>query len=201
MSRRRLVAAHDAERHRLERDLHDGAQQQIVAIKVKLGIARTLAEREGSPEVDSLVSSLAEATQEAVDAMRAVAHGIYPPLLESEGLGVALTAASRTISIPMDLDIDTFGRYERSVEETMYFCILETLTHAIDGGATRLRVELAQSREVVGFAIRHDGTITALLAVEDRVEAFGGWVSITSSPAEGLVTAEFPNIGAVAVTS
>jgi signal transduction histidine kinase len=201
MSRRRLVSAHDAERHRLERNLHDGAQQQVVAIKVKLGIARTLAEREDAPEVGTLVSSLAEATQEAVDAMRAVAHGIYPPLLEAEGLRVALTAASRTTSIPIELEMDTFGRYERSVEESMYFCILETIAHAVDGGATWARVELAESPDAVRFTVHHDGTITELLAVEDRVAAFGGWATLTSSSSEGAVIAELPTVDVLAVTS
>lgn len=74
-SRRRLIAARDAERLRLERDLHDGAQQQVVALKVKLGIARTIAQREGADEIASLLTSLARDTQQAVDALRAVAHG------------------------------------------------------------------------------------------------------------------------------
>ena len=95
VSRRRLVAAHDAERHRLERDLHDGAQQQVVALKVKLGIARTLAEREGVDDLAALASSLSGQVQQTVDAMREVAHGIYPPLLEAEGLESALRAVAR----------------------------------------------------------------------------------------------------------
>jgi signal transduction histidine kinase len=201
VSRRRLVATHDAERHRLERDLHDGAQQQVVAIKVKLGIARTLAGREDASEVETLVSSLAEATQEAVDAMRAVAHGIYPPLLEAEGLCVALTAASRTTSIPIEIEMTGFGRYERAVEETLYFCILETVSHAIDGGATWVRADVAESSEAVRFTVHHDGTIDTLLTVEDRVAAFGGRVTLASGPAESAVTAELPNIDALAVTS
>jgi signal transduction histidine kinase len=200
VSRRRLVATHDAERHRLERDLHDGAQQQVVAIKVKLGIARALAEREDASEVETLVLSLAEATQEAVDAMRAVAHGIYPPLLEAEGLGVALTAASRTTSIPIEIEMTSFGRYERAVEESLYFCILETVAHAIDGGATWVRVEVTESPDAVRFTVHHDGTIDTLLAVEDRVAAFGGRVTLASTPAERVVTAELPNIDALAVT-
>lgn len=106
-SRRRLIAAQDAERHRLERDLHDGAQQQVVALKVKLGIAKTIAEREGAHEIALRVAALAEDTQKAVDALRAVAHGIYPPLLESDGLQAALRAVERTAAIP--LIIDTHG--------------------------------------------------------------------------------------------
>jgi signal transduction histidine kinase len=200
-SRRRLVTAHDSERHRLERNLHDGAQQQVVAIKVKLGIARTLAEREGTPEVATLVSSLADATQEAVDAMRSVAHGIYPPLLEAEGLKVALTAANRTTPIHIDLDVETFGRYERSVEESMYFCILETIAHAIDGGATWARVELAESPDAVSFTVHHDGDVDTLLAVEDRIAAFGGSMTVSTDAPETVITGTLPKIDALAVTS
>ncbi len=191
-SRRRLVTAHDSERHRLERNLHDGAQQQVVAIKVKLGIARTLAERENAPEVETLVSSLSDATQEAVDAMRAVAHGIYPPLLEAEGLGVALTAASRITAIPVELEMENFARYERSIEESMYFCILETVARAIDGAATWVRVVLAESPDAVHFTIHHDGAITTLLAVEDRVEAFGGGVTVVPNNAHVTISGALP---------
>jgi signal transduction histidine kinase len=201
VSRRRLVASHDTERHRLERDLHDGAQQQVVAIKVKLGIARTLAEREGAAEVEAFVSSLSETTQQAVDEMRAVAHGIYPPLLESEGLGVALTSASRTTSIPFDLEVETDHRYPRSVEETIYFCILETVARAIDGGASWVRVALAESPNTVRYTVHHDGTITTLLAVEDRVEAFGGQVALNSGTAEAAVIGELPIVEVMATTS
>jgi signal transduction histidine kinase len=191
-SRRRLVAAHDAERHRLERDLHDGAQQQVVAIKVKLGIARTLAEREGAPKVESLVSSLAHDTQKAVDAMRAVAHGIYPPLLEAEGLGVALNAARRTSLIPIDLDTNNVGRYERPVEESVYFCILETVARAIDGGATWTRVELTESSDSLHFTVHHDGNIQDLLAVTDRIDAFGGRLVTDVEGTDHVVTGHLP---------
>jgi len=200
LSRRRLVAAHDAERHRLERDLHDGAQQQVVAIKVKLGIARTLAEREGAPKVESLVSSLAHDTQQAVDAMREVAHGIYPPLLEAEGLGVALNAASRTSAIPIDLDTNNVGRYARHVEESVYFCILETVARAIDGGATWARVELAESSDSVRFTMHHDGDIQDLVAVRDRIDAFGGRLVAHVDGPDAVVTGHLPAGDLTAVT-
>jgi len=200
VSRRRLVAAHDAERHRLERDLHDGAQQQIVAVKVKLGVARTLAEREGVPDVESLVSSLAATTQEAVDSMRAVAHGIYPPLLEAEGLKAALSAAARTLPIRVDLDSDEVGRYERSVEESLYFCSVETMTRAVDGGATWARIEMRESIESVRFAVHHDGEVGDLVSVGDRVEAFGGELSLDVEAGEVVVSGQLPITDVVAVT-
>jgi signal transduction histidine kinase len=200
VSRRRLVAAHDAERHRLERDLHDGAQQQVVAVKVKLGVARTLAEREGVPDVESLVSSLAATTQEAVDSMRAVAHGIYPPLLEAEGLEAALSAAIRALPIRVDLDSDEVGRYERSVEESLYFCSVETMTRAVDGGATWARIEMRETSDSVRFTVRHDGEVGDLVSVGDRVEAFGGELSLDVEAGEVVISGQLPMTDVVAVT-
>jgi signal transduction histidine kinase len=204
-SRRRLIAAQDAERHRLERDLHDGAQQQVVALKVKLGIARTIAGREGAEEIASLVSVLAEETQRAVDALRTVAHGIYPPLLESEGLAAALLAVVRSSSIPLVVDAPELGRYDRSVEQTVYFCVLETLERARLAGAGGVRVGGAERNDAVVVEVELDGAVDDLdlTAVTDRVDAVGGTVvvdqrnehrtRITSSiPAIRSVPAERP---------
>lgn len=190
MSRRRLIEAHDAERHRLERDLHDGAQQQVVAVKVKLGIARTLAERENAAPVAALVASLADTTQAAVNEMRAVAHGIYPPLLESEGLEVALGASVRDLSIPVDLSASDVGRYARPIEEGVYFCVLETVTHAIAGGATRADVRLVRVDQRIQWDIQSDGNIDELVSVTDRAEAFGGQVDVTSNGRSTIVSGE-----------
>ena len=88
-------------------------------------------------KVAEIVSDLASTTQEAVDAMRAVAHGIYPPLLEAEGLEVALSAVRRTFPVPVEIEFENLGRYERSLEESVYFCVVEVITRAIDGGAVQ----------------------------------------------------------------
>jgi signal transduction histidine kinase len=195
VSRRRLVAAQDAERRRLERDLHDGAQQQVVALKVKLGIARTLAEREGAQPVADLVASLSDTTQEAVDGMRAVAHGIYPPLLEAEGLEAALASARRTISIPVELTAERIGRYERSVEESVYFCVLGVIADAVDAGATRTTITLHGSADAVTFSVDTDGAIGDVIAVEDRIDALGGNLTVTSEPTGTGIRAELPARG------
>jgi signal transduction histidine kinase len=181
-SRRRLVAAHDAERHRLERDLHDGAQQQVVALKVKLGIARTLAEREGAEQVAAVVASLSETTQEAVDGMRAVAHGIYPPLLEAEGLEAALIAATRSIPVPVKLEVADLDRYARPVEESIYFAVLDTVTRAVDHGASSIVILLGGNDGMVEFSIRHDGHVGNLTVVEDRIDALEGTLTVTIEP-------------------
>ncbi len=193
VSRRRLVAAHDAERHRLERDLHDGAQQQVVALKVKLGIARTLAEREGAENIAALVVALAETTQQAVDGMRAVAHGIYPPLLEAEGLEAALIAAIRTIPVPVGLEAADLGRYDRSIEESLYFAVLGILSEALDQGATAARISLKGDDRLVGFSVLHDGGVGDLVPVEDRVDAFGGSLTVNGDRGGVVVSGQIPS--------
>jgi len=179
-SRRRLIAAQDAERHRLERDLHDGAQQQVVALKVKLGIARTLAEREGADQIVTLVASLADETQDAVDALRAVAHGIYPPLLESEGLESALRAVERTSSYPVVIETSDLGRYPRVMEETAYFCVLESLQRVRMAGATRAHVELASRNGDLRIEVGVEDDVAGvdLTFVSDRIDAIGGHMGV-----------------------
>ena len=182
-SRLRLISAQDAERHRLERDLHDGAQQQVVALKVKLGIAKTLAEREGAEQVAALVSGLAEETQQAVDALRAIAHGIYPPLLEAEGLEVALRAVERTSSSRLSVSAAGVGRYERHVEETAYFCVLEAVERSRMAGATKVDVSVADVAGVLVIEIAYAGWLgdADLTAVSDRVDAFDGTTTVDTA--------------------
>ena len=182
-SRLRLISAQDAERHRLERDLHDGAQQQVVALKVKLGIAKTLAEREGAEQVASLVSGLAEETQQAVDALRAIAHGIYPPLLEAEGLDVALRAAERTSSSRLSVSAAGVGRYERHVEETAYFCVIEAVERSRMAGAAKVDVLVADIAGELVIEIDYAGRLgdADLTAVSDRVDAFDGTTTVDTA--------------------
>lgn len=175
-SRRRLVAAQDRERRRLERDLHDGAQQQVVALKVKLGIAKTVAQREGADAIAEGVVALANDTQDAVDALRRVAHGIYPPLLESEGLERALRAVERTSHLPIDLNVSDLERYGRATEETVYFCVTETLERARMSGATTAQVGLVGQNGDLIARIDLDASVAELdlTSVADRLDAAGG---------------------------
>lgn len=201
-SRRRLIAAQDAERHRLERDLHDGAQQQVVALKVKLGIARTIAEREGAEEIAARVSALAEETQQAVDALRAVAHGIYPPLLESEGLESTLRALARTSSIPLVLDISGLTRYDRQIEETVYFSVLDTVERARMSGAREVEARLAAVDGELLIEVGLDGvTEIDLTAVSDRIDASGGMFRIDQTDGGTALTARFPVLDSTVLAS
>ena len=187
-SRRRLIEAQDRERHRLERDLHDGAQQQVVALKVKLGIAKTVAEREGADAIATGIVALADDTQDAVDALRRVAHGIYPPLLESEGLETALRAVERSSAIPVELDVVELDRYGRSTEATAYFCVTETLERARMSGATSAHVELAGRNGdlVARIDLGPVETELDLRPVADRLDAGGGSITIERQLDRGL---------------
>jgi signal transduction histidine kinase len=201
-SRRRLIAAQDAERHRLERDLHDGAQQQVVALKVKLGIAKTIAQREEADEIATRVAALADETQHAVDALRAVAHGIYPPLLEAEGLESALRAVERTSHIPLVVDIDGTTRYARPIEETVYFSVLETVERARMSGATEMSVRLTGFDDELMVLVDVQGASGLdVTVVSDRVDAAGGTLSIDETDDATALTARFPTSDSTAMAS
>jgi signal transduction histidine kinase len=188
-SRQRLVAAQDEARRKLERDLHDGAQQQLVALKVKLGLARTLAGKEGAGEqVTELIEGLSAAADEAVESLRTLARGIYPPLLEAEGLERALATQAQRAPIPVDLRAEGLRRYERQIEATVYFCVLEAVRNSIThADATCLQVRLDDRDGQLRFRVVDDGCGFDPAAVAhglgltnmgDRIDALGGSLTI-----------------------
>ncbi|MEX2458768.1 MAG: histidine kinase, partial [Actinomycetota bacterium] len=141
-SRRRLVTAQDVERRRLERDIHDGAQQHLVSLMVKLRVLESLARR--NPEkVGAAVEDLKAQAGEALDTLRDLARGIYPPLLADQGLPAALEAQARKSPVPVDLHPDGVGRYPQEVEAAVYFCVLEALQNVAKyAGASRAALTL-----------------------------------------------------------
>lgn len=189
-SRRRLITTQDAERRRLERNLHDGAQQQVVALKVKLAIAKKLAGKEGADDIINHVAAMADETQQAVDALRTVAHGIYPPLLDSDGLEAALGALERTAPIAFEAIAPDLGRHGRQAEQTAYFCVLETIDRARSARADRVRATVTDDDGGLVVHIDIDAGADAsevdLAAVSDRIEAFGGTSIIEDRPGEGV---------------
>jgi signal transduction histidine kinase len=193
-SRQRLVAAQDDERRRLERNLHDGAQQHLVALKVKLGLAEMLASRD--PErARATVAELKHDADEALETLRDLARGIYPPLLADRGLPTALQAQARKATLPVTIEADGIGRYSQDTEAALYFCILEALqniqkyasaTHAVvrlgeDGD--QLRVEVSDDGR--GFDVAATSRGNGLTNMEDRLDALGGTLHIASSPGNG----------------
>ena len=193
-SRQRLVAAQDDERRRLERNLHDGAQQHLVAIKVKLGLAEMLATRD--PEkARAAVAELKHDADEALETLRDLARGIYPPLLADKGLPTALRAQARKATLPVTVEADGIGRYPQDTEAALYFCILEALQNIQKyARATSAVVRLREEGNRLSVEVADDGrgfdvstTIrgNGLTNMEDRLDALGGTLQIVSSPGGG----------------
>jgi signal transduction histidine kinase len=125
-SRQRLVAAQDEERRKLERNLHDGAQQQMVALSVKLRLLEQLIDRDGE-KAKSIATALQTDLGRALEELRDLARGIYPPLLADKGLVAALEPQARRSVVPVDVEGDGIGRYPREIEAAVYFSCLEAL--------------------------------------------------------------------------
>ncbi len=193
-SRRRLVAAQDAERRRLERNIHDGAQQQLVALQVKQRLVEGMIERD-PPKALELMSQLQGDTTGALETLRDLARGIYPPLLADKGLGAALESQARKSPVPVSVEADGVGRYPQDVEAAVYFCALEALNNLSKyAEASRATVSLSQSDGTLTFAVSDDGVGfdvgraphgTGLQGMADRMDAIGGELEVRSAPGEG----------------
>jgi signal transduction histidine kinase len=201
-SRQRLVTAQDQERRRLERNIHDGAQQQLVALAVKLRLARTVAGRDPD-RADELLGQLQTETQETLEDLRDLARGIYPPLLADQGLAAALEAQSRKVPFPVEVQRDGVGRYPAEAEATAYFCVLEALQNASKyaeaaGAVISLREEdgslvFSVSDDGRGFDLQTTARGAGLQNMADRLEALGGRLQVDSSPGSGtMVTGRIP---------
>jgi signal transduction histidine kinase len=157
-SRQRLVAAQDEERRRLERNLHDGAQQNLVALKVKLGLAEMLAEEDPARAKQTL-SELKLDTDEALETLRDLARGIYPPLLADKGLLAALESQARKATLSVQVDANVVERYPREVEAAVYFCCLEALQNVQKYAAAQSAVvKLEASDSGLTFEVTERGT-------------------------------------------
>ena len=194
-SRQRLVAAQDEERRRLERDLHDGAQQQIIAIKMKVAAAQQLTERGDDSRAAELLQQVLADTDDAVDSLRDLAHGIYPPLLEAEGLGAALRARTAKAPIPVSVTANGIGRYSPEIEAAVYFCVLEAAQNAVKyAEAARVGVTVEQEDGRLIFEVADNGNGfdpasesrgRGLVNMADRLDALGGSLDVRSAPGAG----------------
>jgi signal transduction histidine kinase len=196
-SRERLIETQDAERRRLERDIHDGAQQHLVALAVNLRLAQTVALR--SPErAGRVLAEQANAARDAIETLSSLSRGIYPRLLSDEGLVPALQSAVATSAIPVTIDAHGVGRLPGPVEAALYFCCMEAVQNAAKHSGARVVTVLlgedrAQWRLTVtddgsGFdqvEVRANGAGAGLANMRDRLDAVGGTVTIGSRSGTG----------------
>jgi signal transduction histidine kinase len=193
-SRQRLVAAQDDERRRLERNLHDGAQQNLVALKVKLGLVEMLSDK-GAAKSRALLSELQADADEALETLRSLARGIYPPLLADRGLKAALESQARKATLPVAVEADGLDRYQQEIEAAVYFCCLEALQNVQKYSEAQSAVlKLASSDGVLTFEVTDDGKGFDVASVRrgagltnmtDRIHALGGSIEMFSTPGRG----------------
>jgi signal transduction histidine kinase len=193
-SRQRIVAAQDEERRRIERNIHDGAQQQLVALTVQLRLAEQLADRDPAT-AKAMLGQLQSRTTEALDDLRDLARGIYPPLLADQGLAAAVEAQARKAALPTAVRAEGIGRYAQAIESAIYFSVLECLQNVAKyAEAHRAEVRLAQTNGHLSFIVSDDGRGfdpaasrygTGLQGIADRMDAIGGRLEIRSAPGGG----------------
>ncbi len=193
-AQKRLVAAQDEERRKLERNIHDGAQQQLVALAVKARLARTLTERDPAKAAEMLAQIEGE-TQDALDDLRDLARGIYPPLLADKGLVAALEAQARKSPIPVTVDADGVDRLPQDIEAAVYFSVLEGLQNVAKyAQATSASVSFERSNGELRFSVHDDGRGfdpsetgygTGLQGIADRLGALDGRLEVESAPGNG----------------
>jgi signal transduction histidine kinase len=193
-SRQRLVAAQDEERRKIERNLHDGVQQQLVALNVQAGLLARVGDADPS-KVTGMAEQLQTRATEALEDLRDLARGIYPPLLADKGLGAALEAQARKSVVPVSVETDGVGRYDQPVEAAVYFCALEALNNVAKyAGASAAQVAIRHDDGHLEFTVHDDGTGfdpaatgygTGLQGMADRLDAIGGTLRITSAPGAG----------------
>jgi signal transduction histidine kinase len=211
VSRERLIETQDDERRRLERDIHDGAQQNLVALAVNLRLADTLLRRSPARAAE-VISQQSEAAQEAIDNLTQLARGIYPALLADEGLVRALAAVSDTSALPITLAADPTLQLPARISAALYFCCLEALQNAAKhSGASSVHVAIERTTDRVRMTVRDDGrgftvsdatTGAGTANMRDRIDAIGGTFSITSAAGRGTsVAVDIPLVAAAAAAS
>jgi signal transduction histidine kinase len=193
-SRERLITAQDSARRQLERNLHDGAQQNLVALKLKIALAKNLAATDPK-RAQAALDELTGETNEAIETLRELARGLYPPILAQEGLRAAIESQTRRSSIPVEVAGERLPRYPQETEASVYFCVLEALQNvAKHSAATRATVRLEQRDGRLRFSVIDDGRgfdpararwSSGFQNMRDRVEVLGGELQVESSPGAG----------------
>jgi signal transduction histidine kinase len=196
-SRARLVASADAERRRIERDLHDGAQQRLVAMRIELGLVEDMLHDE--PQAAARIRELEASADEALEELRSLAHGVRPPLLNDRGLAEALRAAIARSALPVELTTDRVSRYAPEVESAVYFSMLEALQNVAKHARCASRVTVGMHDDTGGelrFEVRDNGPGgdedafehgAGVQNMRDRIAAVDGTLRIVSLQGLGTV--------------
>jgi len=181
-SRMRIVESGDAKRRRLERNLHDGAQQRLLALSYDLRLARAAAEADGDTALTGLLASAVEQAQGAVDELRDLAHGIYPAILGEAGLGPALATLADEAPLPVELEVAP-KRYGAPIETAAYVTVAEAIADAARRRATSISVVVARAGDQLVVAVEDDGKPheSSLLHLGDRIGALGGMLEVGST--------------------
>jgi signal transduction histidine kinase len=197
-TRRSLLDAAEAERRRIERNIHDGAQQQLVSIGVKAGLARTLIARDPGRAIEIIDQVRAEA-QDALDSLRDMARGSYPPVLADHGLAAALMTKFRSGVVPVVIEADRLGRLPEQIEIAVYYCCCEAIQNAEKhADASMISVTLRAVAGELTVRIADDGTGfdpqasprgVGMRSMRERIEALGGTLEVRSSPGAGTAVA------------
>ncbi len=185
------MTAQDHERRKLERNIHDGAQQQLVALQVRQRLTEQLVDRDPA-KAKAMLADLQTDTATALDDLRDLARGIYPPLLADRGLAAALESQARRATVPVSLRGADVGRYPADVESAVYFSVLEALQNVAKyAGASSVEVTLVREPGGIAFTVRDDGRGfdpgstgygTGLQGIDDRLGALDGSLAVESSP-------------------
>ena len=202
-SRTRVVAVADAARRSLERDLHDGAQQRLLAMSVTIERARKEMAAGRTEAAGALLRQLSRDNLEILRELRELARGVYPPLLTERGLVAALQSASRRSVVPVTLAVDSFVRPPQQVEVAAYFCVMEALTNAAKhSGCTEVGITVRSTQAALVLTVSDNGTgfdpatvpAGGLLGMEARAAAAGGTITLDTAPGRGVVlTGTFPH--------
>jgi signal transduction histidine kinase len=194
-SQARTAEVAQRERLRVERDLHDGAQQRLMAIQVKLRLAE---QHVSDAELHRRIEEVRAEAAEAIDELRALAHGIYPSPLRDGGLADGLRSLAMRASIPVSVHDEGIGRCPGAIEANVYFCALEAVQNASKhaGPGARVRITLSRHPGGLDFEIADDGVgmdasaaagCLGLVSMRDRVGAVGGELAISSAPGRGTI--------------
>jgi signal transduction histidine kinase len=193
-SRLRIVTAQDEQRRRIERDIHDGAQQQLLGIADTLAVAQSLAGQDEDRE-RALVAQLKAETSGTLETLRGLARGIYPPLLADQGLPAAVRAQASKAPVPVEVSTDGVGRYPAEIETAIYFCCVEALQNAArHAPGSAVRISLADTGHGPEFEVTDSGpgfdpaaatNGSGLRNMSDRLAALGGSCQVDSSPSRG----------------